>query len=101
MLVPNRVGAGRRIRTYDNGVCFPPFQSRVRLPLRQTCIYDGAPVRADKPSQQNFYCRPLSDLWCQNLVSIQALNAYEASMGADPFGKLRPRHFNQRTSFLF
>ena len=32
-------GAGRRIRTYDNGVCFPPFQSRVRLPLRQTCIY--------------------------------------------------------------
>ena len=36
---------------------------------------------------------PLSDLWCQNLVSIQALNAYEASMGADPSGKLRPRIF--------
>ena len=29
--------------------------------------------------------------WCQNLVSIQALNAYEASMGADPFDMVELR----------
>ena len=55
-----------------------------------------AASRADGgPSQ------PLSDLWCQNLVSNQAVRPYEGQMGAGPFGILRPRIFPRERLFCF
>lgn len=39
-----------------------------------------------RPTRRAYNLFRQSRIWCQNLGSIQAFNAYEASMGADPSG---------------
>lgn len=74
-----------------NGVLTRPCNGRVYLFANRAYKWGACARRQAEPIE--LPSPPLSDLWCQNLVSNQAVRPYEGQMGADPFGKLRPRIF--------